>query len=226
MKTVLVIGGSSGIGGACVDVFTKNKWSVLATFLTHEKKTIKNTSVVWSFLDITDTQLSGVFVKKLPKLDSVIICAAKNITESLESVEKNTDLIFDTNIISQIKIISLLKKKLKKGSSVILFSSITGRIGSRRRVAYSASKSAIFGLVKSLAADLAPNTRVNAVCPGYINTIQYTKNSTISNQERTKSILLNRLGTPEEVARLVFFLSSEEASYVNAQSINIDGGVF
>jgi hypothetical protein len=66
---------------------------------------------------------------------------------------------------------------------------------------------------------------VNAVCPGYIKTAQYVRNSTIKEKERKKNILLNRLGSPEEVAKLVLFLASDDSSYINGQSINIDGGV-
>jgi NAD(P)-dependent dehydrogenase (short-subunit alcohol dehydrogenase family) len=226
MKNVLIVGGSSGIGNACVNLFNEMGWGVYATFFSNKKITLIDKSpTIWSFLDITDKKQVSSFVKILPKMDAVIICASQNRTESSGFCDKDIDLIFETNVISQIRLIQSLEKKLNKKSSVILFSSITGKIGSARRVAYSSSKSAIYGLVKSLAADFAPNIRVNAVCPGYIKTAQYVRNSTIKEKERKKNILLNRLGSPEEVAKLVLFLASDDSSYINGQSINIDDGV-
>jgi 3-oxoacyl-[acyl-carrier protein] reductase len=226
MKTVLIIGGSSGIGFASVKLFEKKGWNVVATYFSNTKIIKKETSIKWLYFDITNALEIESFIKKIPEINAIVICAAKNKTVTLDSFDQDVDSIFYTNIINQIKILSLLKKKLQKNSSIILFSSITGRIGSKRRIAYSSSKSAIYGAVKSLAAEFAPMVRVNAICPGYIKTTQYVRNSTMGEQERKKSILLNRLGQPEEVAELAVFLASDDSSYITGQSINIDGGVF
>jgi 3-oxoacyl-[acyl-carrier protein] reductase len=226
MKTVLIIGGSSGIGNACARLLVGEKWDVYATFYSNERHAVGPPSVHWFYLDITDESSLKDLSKQIPKIDALIICASQNKTALLENFDiKDAKSMFDTNIISQIHALAIFKKKLKRNSSVVLFSSITGKIGSKRRIAYSASRAAIYGFVKSLAADLAPRSRVNAVVPGYIATEQYRKNSTISKEEREKVILLGRLGKPEEVARLVAFLASDESSYINAQCVHIDGGV-
>ncbi len=223
MKNVLVIGGSSGIGYSCVSLFHQNKWNVFATYLSHSREGDRR--AVWQKVDITDSTQTDVYLNSLPKLDAVIVCAAKNKTTKLEGVSAEIEAVFNTNLISQIRLMVPLKVKLKKNSSIIFFGSITGQIGSEHRIAYSSSKAAITGLVKSLSRELAPHTRVNAISPGYIKTKQYSLNSSMSDSERTKKILLKRLGRPEEVAELALFLSSDTGGYINGQIISIDGGV-
>ena len=226
MRNVLIIGGSSGIGRSCVQMFHDKGWNVYGTFFSHGGNLRVSENIFWSFLDINDVNLQKEYIKTLPLVDAVIMCVGLNRKNSMPFSKNETlDEVFNTNIINQIHFIDIIQKKLKINSSIVFFGSITGHKGSERRIAYSASKASMYGLVPSLAATLSPKTRVNAVFPGYIKTSQYLKNSTISLTERKKNILLRRLGKPEEVARLVYFLSSEESSYINAQCININGGV-
>ena len=91
---------------------------------------------------------------------------------------------------------------------------------------YAASKAGIFGLTKSLAKELGSrNITVNAIAPGYIKT-EMTNNLTENiNKNLYNNIPLNRLGTTEDVANLVIFLSSEKAAYITGQVINVDGGM-
>lgn len=225
MNKVLIIGGSSGIGKACVQLFHNKNWSIYSTFFSNTKKLFTTDNISWSFLDINNRELTETYVRRLPKLDAVIICVGLNRQNSKPFKIEEAENIFNTNVINQIHAINLLQGKLNSKSSIVFFGSITGYLGSERRIAYSASKASIYGLVPSLAASFSPKTRVNAIFPGYIMTAQYVKNSTIPIKERKKKILLKRLGKPEEVAKLAFFLASEESSYINAQCININGGV-
>jgi len=102
-----------------------------------------------------------------------------------------------------------------------------------KRATYAASKAAIVGFTKSLALDLAPfGITVNAVCPGPIRTSraistnrrEYGNDLEIGFRERSKAIPVGRFGTPEEVASMIAYLASEEASFVTGQAIGIDGG--
>ncbi len=224
MKTVLIIGGSSGIGSACVRTFEQSGWNVFSTFYSNKKTTSKGSSVTWSFLDIKN--IPAGFFDTLPKIDAVLICAAKNVSQDLNNLQKSdTEEIVNTNLIGQIEFIKLLKdKKGAELSSIVLFGSTVPMTGFKRRIAYGITKAAIEGLTKTLAMEFSPNTRVNCIVPGYIKTGLYFKNSAISDTDRARKILLGRLGDPEEVAKLAFFLSSENASYINGESIGINGG--
>ena len=109
---------------------------------------------------------------------------------------------------------------------IINISSIIGLVGNKGQSNYSASKSGIIGLTKSIAKELASkNITVNAIAPGYIET-DMTENLTEKNQQQLLSTIpLNRLGKPDDIANLVCFLLSDEASYITGQTINVDGGM-
>ena len=222
MKTVLIIGGSSGIGRACVDLFTKKNWNVFATYYSH-KQTSADNRIRWSFLDIRD--IPSNFFDDIPPIDAVVMCAAKNVTQNLsEMKKKDTQEIIDTNLTSQIEFIKLLKNKLAANSSIVLFGSMVSVVGFKRRIAYGITKSAIEGVTKTLATEFSPSTRVNCIMPAYIKTNSYFEHNAIEEVTRVKKILLGRLGEPEEVAQLAFFLSSGDSSYINGESIGINGG--
>jgi NAD(P)-dependent dehydrogenase (short-subunit alcohol dehydrogenase family) len=224
MKNILIVGGSSGIGATSTDFFKEKGWNVISTFFSHERHV---DGVSFSFLDITDTQLVVDFVKHLPMLDALVVCACLNEESSLQDFDiDSARKVFEVNVVAQINLLSLLLEKMNKGSSTVFFGSITAKIGSMRRVAYSASKASMYGFIASASAELSPDIRVNAIFPGYIETEQYKKNSSIPKQIREKNILLGRLGNPQEVAKLVYFLASEDSSYITGQCIHIDGGVF
>ena len=117
---------------------------------------------------------------------------------------------------------------MKEGGSIIATSSIAGIRGTANLSAYTASKHGVLGLVKSAAADLAiKNIRVNAVCPGVIDTPilgPVHQNSEQLEQLFSRLNPMKRVGQPEEVAKLVAFLASDEASFITGNAYNIDAG--
>ena len=119
---------------------------------------------------------------------------------------------------------------------IVNLSSGAGKIGGTSSGAYSASKWAVIGLTKSLAAELAPDIRVNAVCPGIIQTemdahfvARAAAAQNVSAEEfdrqRLRQIPMRRNGTPEDVARAVAFLCSDELSYTTGEALNVSGGL-
>jgi len=115
------------------------------------------------------------------------------------------------------------------GGNIINLSSINGDVGTKSNVAYCASKGAVRVMTYALADALGPDIRVNAIHPGMIETAQIVKDydhlEEEKRQERLDSIPLERQGRPEEIAKAALFLTSDLASYINAASLVVDGGV-
>jgi NAD(P)-dependent dehydrogenase (short-subunit alcohol dehydrogenase family) len=124
----------------------------------------------------------------------------------------------------------------KKWGRVVMIASVAGKVGAPYTAAYTASKHALVGLTRSLAAEFADRgVTVNAVCPGYVDTPLTAENIRIAAERTGKAIEemrerfqrfspQGRLTTPEEVAHVVLFLCSEAAGNINGQAITVDGG--
>jgi NAD(P)-dependent dehydrogenase (short-subunit alcohol dehydrogenase family) len=124
--------------------------------------------------------------------------------------------------------LSLPHLRQNPGANIVNMSSITGQVGTPMRAAYASTKMAILGYTHVLAKELAPEgIRVNAVCPGFIDTAfvtPYLKDKPEVVADVLRHIPLGRMGTPEEAAWPILFLASPAASYITGQAIIIDGG--
>lgn len=114
----------------------------------------------------------------------------------------------------------------QRSGKIINLASVVGQIGNAGQVNYSASKAGVIGLTKSVAKELAArNVRVNAIAPGFIQTDMTAKLTEKAKEELTNAIPLGKLGQPEDVAKVVLFLASDDAAYITGQVINVDGGM-
>ncbi|KAM0933964.1 putative short-chain dehydrogenase/reductase SDR, NAD(P)-binding domain superfamily [Dioscorea sansibarensis] len=161
-------------------------------------------------------------------IDIFVSNAAVNPTvDNLLNVQERTlDKLWEVNVKAAILLLQAAAPHLKKGSSVILISSIGGYFPPKRFAMYGVTKTALLGLTKALAVEMRPDTRVNCIAPGFVPTLFL-----ISSQEpkQLKSFeektLLKRLGTTADMAAVAAFLASGDASYITGETIVVSGGM-
>lgn len=240
MKTVLVTGASSGIGRQVVRLFAKNNYNVVITYNSDKKDALELESEVNSGnntlvlkCDISNEEdiikMVNSVRDKFNSIDVLVNNAGIAIDTTFEDKTKvNFMKILEVNLVGTFlvsKYVSEIMLKNKNGRIINISS--TNAIDSYyvESLDYDASKAGIISLTHNLANYLSPYVNVNCVCPGWVDT---RMNSDISLEFRKKQedkILLGRFANPREIANVVYFLSSEEASYINDSIIKVDGGV-
>lgn len=230
MHKVLVTGATGSIGKAIVKEFAKNNFFVYIHYN-------KNKQLAQSLLEEID--LKGEIIsfdmrdrddirKKLEEIEvDVLINNAGIIKDNLFFFMEDSEFedVIDTNLKGLYYVTKALSKPMiiKKSGSIVNITSISGIVGNQGQANYAASKGAIISLTKTLAIELGRyKIRVNSVAPGIIES-EMTKN--IPNlKDLKKSIPLNRLGQPEEVAKAVYFMAVD-ATFITAEVLNISGGM-
>jgi len=215
-KNILITGTSQGIGQAIKKELENNEFNCLTP--TREE------------LDISDPKSIEDFFSNLKvEIDGLVNNAGINILGNLDSVS-NTDInsMVNTNLIAPLKLIQFVSKnmKLKRYGKIVNISSIWGVRSKEFRTLYSMTKFGINGITKSLAKELGEyNILINSIAPGYVNTEMTQKNVSLEEQNKIKEVIpLKRFAEPEEIAKLVAFLVSENNSYITGEIITIDGG--
>tara|TARA_B100002049_G_scaffold97296_1_gene71865 strand:- start:295 stop:1029 length:735 start_codon:yes stop_codon:yes gene_type:complete len=236
-KKILVTGATGGIGHALVKKFVSLNANVLATGTKTEKlDSLKNEFPNINILkfDISDHSKIEEFVEnvhsQLVGLDVLINNAGINKDNlSIRMKEDEWKKVIDINLGSTFLLCrSAIKKMLKnKYGRIVNITSIVGHTGNLGQANYAASKAGIIGMTKSLAIEYAKkNITLNCVSPGFIKT-----NMTENILENVKAMLTSRipmskLGSGEDVANSVAFLSSDEASYITGETIHVNGGMY
>lgn len=241
-KTVLVTGASQGLGSSIAKKFASNKYNVIINYNTHkeeaeqlQKELIEkyNTNCLIVKCDITNDQevqnMYQIIKEKYITLDVLINNAGIAIDTTFEEKTKeNFRKTLESNLIAPFFLTRLFADDMyeNKQGKIINISSTNG-IDSYYEFSldYDASKAALINLTHNLANHYAPYINVNCVCPGWINTPMNKELDDEFKEKENKKILLNRFAEPEEIANLVYFLSTDEASYINDSIIKIDGGV-
>lgn len=236
-KTILVTGASSGIGRATAVECSKLGANVIISArdekrLEKTKEMMVNGNHQIIPLDLSSNDSLEDFVTGLPKLDGVVLNAGFTSIAPLSFIkEENLKAIFQVNTIAPILLMKNLikKKRINKDSSIVFTSSLAGlgctTVGNSM---YTASKGAISSFVKCAALELAPkNIRVNAVCPGMVDTGILSKGLISEEQLKADSANypLGRYGRPEEIAYAIIYLLSDAASWSTGTNLVIDGGL-
>lgn len=238
-KVVLITGGSSGIGKETVYKFAKNGYDVIFTYnkskemskiIEKDIKSSYNVNIYSIKCDISlenDVKSLTNFVKdKTNKIDVLVNNAGIAIDNLLEekTVEEFKKVI-DTNLIGTFSVVKYLGNLINDGGSIINISS-TNAIDSYyiESIDYDASKIGIISLTHNLAKYYAPKIRVNCICPGWVDTLMNKDLSKEQKDSENKKILLNRFAKPSEIANVIYFIASDEGSYINDAIIKVDGG--
>lgn len=240
-RVVLVNGGTRGIGREIVFKFARAGAVVLFTYLKSrelcegiEKQLSDEGLKAKGFIvNSTDYDSVGELVTNIcceyKKIDVLINNAGVVEDQILPIMKKSQwDNVINVNLNGYFNFCRHVSEQMvyaRKGN-IINISSVSGMRGIRGQCNYSASKAAVIGLTKSLSLELAgKKIRVNAVAPGYIKTEMTDELHSHQIEHYCMVIPLKRLGTAEEVADLVMFLASDEASYITGQVFVIDGGL-
>uniref|UniRef100_A0A5B7BZ89 Tropinone reductase-like 3 n=1 Tax=Davidia involucrata TaxID=16924 RepID=A0A5B7BZ89_DAVIN len=168
-------------------------------------------------------------VQKYGKIDVIVSNAAANpsVDAILETKESVLDKLWEINVKTAILLLKEAAPYLQKGSSVVFISSLSAFQPQASMAMYGVTKTALLGLTKALAAEMAPDTRVNCVAPGFVPThfAEFiTKNDAVRKAIEEKT-LLNRLGTTEDMAAATAFLASDDASYITGETLVVAGGM-
>lgn len=237
MRKVIITGGSRGIGAATVRRFARNGDKVVFIYRSSTeaaKKLCAEYRNVYSVqADISSSaQAQGAIDKAVELLggcdilvNNAGIAQSKLITDITDDDYKK---MLDTNLASAFYCSrSIIPEFLKTHKGVIInISSMWGEAGASMEVHYSAAKAGLIGMTKAMAKELGySGIRVNCVSPGMIDTDMNSCYDKETVESITEEIPLNRIGTPEDIANAVFFLASEEASYITGQILSVNGGM-
>ena len=240
-KLVLVTGASRGIGKAIALTLGEAGATVIGT-ATSDEGALNITNIFAENnilgkgmrLNVNDNEQISHLIKSITADYGTIDILINNAGITRDNIlvrmkEDEWDDIINTNLTSVYRMSkSVLRGMIKKRSGrIISITSVVGAMGNPGQSNYAASKAGIIGFTKSLAQEVGVRAiTVNAVAPGFIETDMTSKLPEDQKTQLASKIPLNRLGTVDEVAKVVFFLSGDDSSYITGQTIHVNGGMF
>jgi NAD(P)-dependent dehydrogenase (short-subunit alcohol dehydrogenase family) len=227
MKSFAVIGGSTGIGRSLIELLQVSS-NVIATYNNTIDNSWINTNVRFIHHNVLEGNLNP---QDFPtQLDGLAYCVgAINLKPFARATEQDFIKDYQLQVLGAIKAIQALLSNLKAASnaSIVLFSTVAVQTGFNFHSIVSASKGAIEGLTKALAAELAPKIRINCIAPSITQTP--LANSLLNTPEKIEANALRhplkKVGQPQDVAALANFLLNDEASWITGQIFGVDGGM-
>lgn len=215
MKTLLITGGRGEIGQAIIAQFRKADYQIIAP--TRDE------------LDLTETVGIDAVIKQMGSIDAFVHCAGINFPKPFVTIDpQEFSQTVTVNATAFYLITQALIKhaKLIHNGHILAISSIYGDISRKGRFSYTASKYCLNGMIKNLALELGDQgIKVNGLAPGFVETTLTRRNNspeTIAQME--KAIPLGHLAVTEDIAKIAYFLASEDNRYINGQTVIADGG--
>lgn len=241
-RAALITGSSRGIGAATARRLAEDGFDVLVHY--HEaKESARGTAeavrdegrdAIVVQADIADPdqarRLVDEALEHYEHLDTLVNNAGMYPRNTIDEVEPGDyERVLKVNAQGAFNVTKPLVPHLKAngGGRIVNLSSILGARGSKHGTHYSSSKAAILGFTKSLARELARDgIRVNAICPGAIETDMIASDTPEKRRQREKRIPLGRVGQPEEIASVVSFLVGEDGTYLTGETLHVNGGLY
>ncbi len=225
MKKYIIIGATSGIGLATVKLLENNN-TVFGTF--NKNSPPNHTKSSFHQIDSLDENLNFDFLPE--SIDGIVYCPGNINLKPFHRIKPKTFIEdYNLQVVGAIKVIQTLLPRLKKSeqASIVLFSTVAVQKGYNFHSLVAASKGAIEGITRSLAAEWAPKIRINCIAPSLTDTplaarLLNTDEKRIANANRHP---LGRIGQPNDIAEMVCFLLSEKSSWMTGQILHIDGGM-
>ena len=239
-KVVLITGSSRGIGAACALEFASKNYNVVINYNHSVKEAEKLKEVILEKYDVEVlcvkadicneddiANMVNIVVNKFNHVDVLVNNAGIAIDSLVEDKTKKDFLhILDVNLVSQFLLARECSKYMPKGSSIVNISSTNGiDTNYPYSLDYDASKAGVISLTHNLAQVYSPDIRVNTVAPGWVMTDMNKELGEDYIKEECENILVGRFAEPGEIAKVVAFLSSDDASYINNSVIRVDGGI-
>ncbi|MGM0379985.1 MAG: 3-oxoacyl-[acyl-carrier-protein] reductase [Bacillota bacterium] len=241
-KLAVITGGSRGIGKAIAKKLAKEDYNLVINYNSSEDRALEvkkdleekfNIEVQVIQCDVSDYKQVRKMYKKIKKSSDSIDILINNagITKDnliLRMKEKEFDQVIDINLKGTFNCCKIFGKHMLKQRSgkIVNIASIVGIMGNPGQSNYAASKAGVIGLTKSLAKEFSSRSiNVNAVAPGFIKSDMTDKLDEKTINHYKENIPLGDLGKPEDVAKVVNFLCSDQSDYITGQVINVDGGL-
>lgn len=240
-KVVLITGSSRGIGRSTAIKYAQNNYNVVINYNNSYDKARDLADYLVSAYGIevmivkadvgNEVEVKDMIDKVIGKfgnIDVLVNNASIAIDSDFSSKDSNSfNEILNTNLVGTFLVSKEVSKYMKDNrSGVIINVSSTNGIDSMyvESLEYDASKAGVISLTHNLAEYLKPYVRVNCVCPGWVNTDMNKDLDNAYIEQENKRIMLNRFAEPEEIANVIYFLATDEASYINNSIIKVDGG--
>ncbi|MBL6945010.1 MAG: SDR family oxidoreductase [Rhodospirillales bacterium] len=237
----VVTGGGTGIGYAVAKCFVNAGIKTVITGLPRDQENLEKACADFGSLavmrisDVTDVDAHADFVEDIETtvgpIDFLINNAGRHLKkQSYDTTKAELDAMIETNLSAIFMLTSACVKKMRtrKRGSVIMMSSMTGLIGIPVVPVYSLTKTALIGLTRSLSVDLGPDgIRVNAICPGFIDTPMFRQameGDPARYEKIVSRISLGETGQASDVGNAILFLCSEQARYLTGLQLPVDGG--
>jgi 3-oxoacyl-[acyl-carrier protein] reductase len=232
-KLALVFGGSRGIGAACVRTLAERGYDVAYTYVSHAPKAEHAPRARAYRADIgMPGEVAQAFADAERDFGARVDCVVANAGVGAPPAPvadfdpASFRRLVEVNIVGAFNVLQEAARRVSDGGSIVALTTSMVRTGPGGFGPYSATKAAVECLVRSMAKELAPRrVRVNAVAPGPVDTDLFRAGKTEEAKQRSAALSpFNRIGTPQEIAAVVAFLASDEASWVHGQIVQPNGG--
>jgi len=243
IKVAVITGGSKGIGRAICEILAKNGVHVYFNYSSQDNSQAKETEEIIKKnngfasskrVDVSSSEQINAFIKEILNEKGRIDILVNNAGVTDDGLivmmkDKAWEKVIDVNLKGAFNCIRAVSRTMikQKWGRIINISSTVALMGNPGQANYVASKAGLIGLTKSVSLELASrNITANVVAPGYIMTDMTSKISEAAKNNILDRIPMKRVGTPEDIASIVNFLASDQASYITGQVIQVNGGLY